>query len=477
MRKLLVAAVGFVTVLMAMPVYAVDVNFSGEAWVRGFWTDNQTDGNSSYDDHTRFADGRFRLKTAIKAGVTTGVVVVDFANCYPSNPAPGGSTGSTINNSISSLGNTGNCRFGTGGLGNSDNVVGLREAYLKIDLTKVGFVLGRQTLKLGHGIIFDTTGDAVTAILPLNGSTLTASMIQVNDANAFGTVPGINNDTTVWMVNLGMDRGNHVINIYDAYLYDQTPATTLGSSFYPTVDGPLTTSPGPFGNDKIWINYLGVSLDAKAGSLNLAFEGTYDFGSLEAATAAAGPDIRVGGWNLMGDVTADTGGARLGGTVVVTSGQSPSAVGSANIADISGNFQLGNILVNGEMNTDRDGSSLSGGAGVPGGIGGAGLFAVKLHADMMPSDRLDVGGAVIFAQTTAQPCGGCQRNIGYELDANSKYQVDDNLAVLVGAGYLITGSGAADFYNVYNTANLGPPPVTGSNSNIWKLSAKVVFTF
>ncbi|HXZ25199.1 MAG TPA: hypothetical protein VEI24_03175, partial [Nitrospiria bacterium] len=118
-----------------------------------------------------------------------------------------------------------------------------------------------------------------------------------------------------------------------------------------------------------------------------------------------------------------------------------------------------------------------GGAGVPGGIGGAGLFAVKLHADMMPSDRLDVGGAVIFAQTTALPCPGCSnRNIGYELDANGKYQVDDNLAVLVGAGYLITGSGAADFYNVYNTANLGTP-VTGSNSNIWKLSAKVVFTF
>ncbi|HXZ26206.1 MAG TPA: hypothetical protein VEI24_08305, partial [Nitrospiria bacterium] len=332
MRKLLVAAVGLVTLLTAVPVYAVDVNFSGEVRVRGFWTDNQTDGNSSYDDSTRFADLRFRLKTAIKAGVTTGVVVIDFANCFPSAPSP---TASTINNTASSLGDTGNCRFGAGGLGDSHNEVGVREAYLKIDLTKMGFVLGRQSLKLGHGIIFDTTGDAVTAILPLNGSTLTASMIQVNDANAFGTVPGINNDTTVWMVNLGMDRGNHVINIYDAYLYDQTPATTLGSSFYPTVDGPLTTSPGPFVNDKIWINYLGVSLDAKAGSLNLAFEGTYDFGSLEAATAAAGPDIRVGGWNLMGDVTADTGGARLGGTVVVTSGQSPSAVGSANIADIS----------------------------------------------------------------------------------------------------------------------------------------------
>jgi len=455
MRKLLVAAVGLLTVLTALPVYAVDVNFSGEVRVRAFWDDNLLDGNASTNDSSRFDDLRFRLKTSIKAGVTTGVVILDFSNCYT------GTSGSTINNGTSTTTNTGNCRFGTGGLGNSGNVVGVREAHLNIDLKNVNLVLGRQTLKLGHGIIFDTTADAITVVLPLNGATVTASMIQVNDANAFGTATGINNDTTVWLVNLGMDHGSHVINIYDAYLYDQTPASTLGSTFYPTVDGALVPTI-LIGVDKIWINYLGVSLDAKSGPLALAFEGTYDFGSLEAPPGTT--DIRVGGWNLMGDATADTGGARLGGTVVVTSGQSQSAVGSVNIADISGNFQLGNILLNNEMNTDRDGGSLSGG------IAGAGLFAVKLHADMMPTEKLDLGGAVIYAQTTEQVCAGCQRNIGYELDANAKYKVDDNLTFAAGAGYLITGSGAADFYNAYNTA-------TGSNSNLWKLSARAVFTF
>jgi hypothetical protein len=164
----------------------------------------------------------------------------------------------------------------------------------------------------------------------------------------------------------------------------------------------------------------------------------------------------------MGDATIDAGGAKLGGTVVYTSGQEQSATGDVNIADISGNFQLGNILVNGEMNTDREGSSLSGG------VAGAGLFAVKLHADMMPTEKLDVSAALIYAQTTGQPCAGCQRNIGYELDANARYKVDDNTSFDFGAGYLFTGDGAQDFYG----GAVGP-----ADSDIWKLSAKAVFTF
>jgi hypothetical protein len=477
MRKLLVAAVGLLTVLTAIPVYAVDVNFSGEVRVRGFWDDNLTDGNSTYDDMSRFNDMRFRLKTSIKAGVTTGVVVLDFANCYM------GASGSTVDNVTSSNpnsgANTGNCRFGTGGLGHSFNDVGVREAYLKIDLSKVGLILGRQTLKLGHGIIFDDTADAITVVLPMGSTTITGSMLQVTDntdalgSNSPNPTTGINQDTTVWLVNVGMDHGSHIINLYDAFLYDQSisNSTTVLANFYPTVDGHWNTFT-PVG-DKLWINYMGISLDAKNGPLALALEGTYDIGSLESSASnptTTGKDIRVRGWNVMGDATADTGGAKLGGTVIYTSSQSPSAVGSVNVADISGNFQLGNILVNGEMNTDRDGSSLSGGAG------GQGLFAVKLHADVMPTEKLDVGGAAIYALTPDRGnsslglCGtGCDRTIGYELDANAKYTVDDNLVFSAGAGYLITANGARDFYN----GGPGGP----NNSNLWKLSAKAVFTF
>jgi hypothetical protein len=469
MRKLLIVAVGLVTWLTALPLYAVDVNFSGEFRVRSFWSDNLFDGNSGsaggFDDMSRFNDLRFRLKTSVKAGVTTGVVVLDFGNCL------GGLDSATFQNGTNpaipfpGFMPTGDCRFGTAGFGGSFNTVGVREAYVHIDLKQVGLILGRQPIKLGHGIVLDDTADAITVELPMGATKISASMLQIADFNdslgfAVPSGVGINKDTTIWLVNVGIDQKSHVINLYDAFLYDQSPGTNFALLSYPTIPGAAFFVPG-FA-DKIWVNYLGLSLDAKNGPLALAFEGTYDLGRAE--LAGGGKDIRLGGWNLMGDATADTGGAKVGGTVVYTSSQEPTAVNDFNVADISGNFQLGNILLNHEQTSDRDGGSLSGG------FLGAGLFAVKLHADMMPTQKLTVGGAAIYALTPDRGiCGSaCERTIGYELDANAKYAVDDNLTFSAGAGYLVTANGARDFYS-------GAGGV--ANSNLWKLSAKAVFTF
>jgi hypothetical protein len=228
---------------------------------------------------------------------------------------------------------------------------------------------------------------------------------------------------------------------------------------YPTVPaagGALLTGFFP-GVDKIWVNYLGVSLDAKNGPMALAFEGSYDFGYAEGGAGVA--DVRLSGFNVMADATVDTGGAKVGGTAVYAAGTDPSAVNDGTVDDISGNFQLGNILLNNEQTSDRNGGSLGGG------LLGAGLIAVKLHADMMPTEKLDVGGALIYAQTQEAPCAGCSRHIGYEVDANAKYKVDDNLSFSAGLGYLITASGVEDFFGA------------GSDSNLWKLSGKAVFTF
>jgi hypothetical protein len=475
MRKLLVAAVGLLTVLTAIPVYAVDVNFSGEFRVRSFFTDNLTDGNSGggvNDDSSRYNDQRFRLKTSIKAGVTTGVAVLDLGNC---SIAEGDVA--TFNNPTIEGETFGNCRFGAAGFGGSYNTVGIREAYLKIDLSKVGLVLGRQTVKLGHGIVLDDSVDAITVILPMGSTNVTGSMLQLVDAtDALGLTTGINHDTTIWLVNVGMDQGNHVINLYDAFLYDQNgPGTTTTLEFlYPT-GGILTGAevlPTGLGN-KLWANFFGLSVDAMNGPMKLAFEGSYTYGSAK-NFSSTGKDARLGGWNVMGDATVDTGGAKVGGTVVYASGQEQNAVNDLNVTDISGNFQLGNILLNNEEVSDRDGGSLGGG------FAGMGILAAKLHIDMMPTEKLNVDGAAIYARTSelcsvvvtssiGPPFTCNDRTIGYELDANAKYAVDDNLAFSAGAGYLITASGATQFYNGY----AGP----GANSNIWKLSAKAVFTF
>jgi hypothetical protein len=401
----------------------------------------------------------------IKAGVTTGVVVLDLGNCFV------GADVATINGGFAAGGTTtGDCRFGAAGMGGSFNTVGVREAHLDIDLSNFRALLGRQTVKLGHGIVLDDTVDAITLVIPMGGATLTGSLLQVADvADALG-FPGadINNDTSVWLVNLGMDHGSHIINIYDALVYDQAGAPVTGfSTSYPTGvigAGVFLTA------DKIWYNILGLSLDVKSGSMALAAEASYTTGQISNFSGSG--DARVKGWNLMGDATVDTGGAKVGATFVYAAGTEQNATKDVTADDISGNFQLGNILLNNEMTTDRDGGSLGGG------LAGMGITAIKAHVSMMPSDKLTVSGALIYALTTelcngtvgALACGGMgSREIGTEVDLNAAYAVDSNLTFAAGAGYLFTGDGAQDFYSSLVAA--------GADSDIWKLSAKVVFTF
>jgi len=466
MRKLIVAAVGLLTVLTALPLYAAEINFSGEFRVRGFWTDNLADGNAGggvNEDAARFNDARFRLKTAIKAGVTTGVVVLDFGNCIP------GADASTFNafNTLAFGTFTGDCRFGTGGLGQSFNVVGVREAHIQIDLKSVKAILGRQTLKLGHGIVFDDTGDAITLVFGQNGTIFTGSMVQIADNTDASVLPttSVHKDTTLWVLNVGMDHKDHVVNLYNALLYDQnTSGSTAVTFIYPTslvAPGFGTAPMGILGLGGLWLNILGVSVDADSGPMKLALEGSYSIGRGLALPGFA--DARLHGWNLMADATMDAGGAKIGGTFVAAAGHDPSGVNEASVSDISGNFQLGNILLNNEQMSDREGGSLGGG------FTGPGITAVKAHVSTMPSDKLTVGGALIYA-LSERVCQACGRVVGLEVDANAAYEVDDNLTLSAGAGYLIPGDGTEDFYSIINAS--------GSSDNpLWKMVARAVFTF
>jgi hypothetical protein len=165
----------------------------------------------------------------------------------------------------------------------------------------------------------------------------------------------------------------------------------------------------------------------------------------------------------MANVTTETGGATVGATFVAAASHDPSGINEASISDISGNFQLGHIILNNEQTSDRDGGSLGGG------FAGVGITALKLHAEKQTSEKATVGGAVIYALGD-RPCQACGRGIGLEVDANAAYEVDENLVLSAGAGYLFTGDGAQDFYR-------GAPSGPGGDNDLWKLLARAVYTF
>jgi|GEM_PF-1305648 len=483
MKKLVGFALAgiFLSVYQA-PLYAVDIHFDGDFRVRGFYDNNLTDAHNGdknlnpvpaplttlglsncansagkCNDEEAFNDLRFRLRTTITAGMTSGVVTLDLANGFPgTDVATFQSAGnSALSGAAPFLVGTGDTRFGIG-FGNSYNVVGVREAYLKIDPHEMfGLTLGRQLVKLGHGLILDDTVGAIEAHSKLGPFNLMLADAVICDSNALGInkgtcfapglagptqVPGgTGGDTDLYIGQATFSHmDHHQLGLFVTYLNDRR-ADTLPFFGLGDQSGDLWT--------------LGATADGKMGPMNLNLEFDYLTGTGE---KAVGQDDDVRGYNLFANLGIDVGPANVSLTGLYTSGVNANDVAHRHNANsISGNFALGNILLNNTERSDRDGGSVGGpmtpGTSVSGGnqVGGSGfdglgMTAVKLGASVNPMPKLGTDVAVIWAQTSMTApvtpvVPSPSRSLGVELDANAHYKLDQNATVFAGIGYLFVG--------------------------------------
>lgn len=466
MKRTLGVVLAVVPFLYAASVYAVDFNIEGDFRVRGVYSDNLRDANDAGDDQEAFADGRFRLKTNITAGLTTAVVIVDFTNSFndPDNtlcPAPAGvdSTGTPIPvTGASSFCGTGNFRFGTSSFGGSYNIVGVRSAYLQFDLNPVKVVLGRKQFTLGHGLILDDTIDVVAGNLMVGPASVTlidAKLVDTQAGNTFfkGSTGG---DTNLYILNLGMNHGEeHALGLFVSYMNDRNnsllaPAIAKGKPLPLPPPFNLPIAPGLPGEATLLS--IGLTADGSIGPINGRFEIDFLDGTIE---GAAPVDIDLEGLNLLVGAGAPVGPANIDLSFLWTSGQDV-ADPEKNVNGVSGNFVLGNILVNDDINSDRDGQCasvmpaglLSGrmGSGGRGCIGGLGITAIKLTAGL-PDFVIENGYtelAVIYAETTEDPLDSStllagDSDLGFEIDLNHNQKLDDNLSISVNLGWLVTG--------------------------------------
>jgi hypothetical protein len=402
---------------------AAELKFSGDFRVRGIYTDNLFDANDENDDQEAFADGRFRLKIAATAGITTGVVVVDFTNAFsaPDNVAycPPSSCG------------TGNYRFGSANFGNDYKIVGVREAHLKLDFGDRKFVFGRKQFKLGHGLILDDTLDAAAGKIESGGVDAMLAWGKLQERNFTGTPGATGSDADLYIAKIGFEHGPradeepapHKLGLFVTYLKDRTPV------FFPADD-----------NAYLWTG--GITADALLGPIDLAFEVDAMGGELNNLAA---PTIDLSGLNiLLGGTVAIGESASAGLTFLHTRGfeGKPDEI---NVTGISGNFVFANILVNDNLTGDREGMcpNVFGarvGSGATGCIAGPGITAVKLAVNLPdPQPGCDTEVAVILAKATERPVPGADRDLGVELDANMIHQLDENLTMNVNLGYLIAG--------------------------------------
>jgi hypothetical protein len=465
---------GAALVMASGVAWAVDLQINGEYRVRGFDLNNYFDarsgGNSQggcgtppgpCNDNERFLDQRFRLTTSAGLGIASAVVTLDFLNTYTGNGSPGYLGEPPANGS-----NTGDYRYGTAGFGGSVNNVGLREAYLMMTLPQVTLIAGRHHLVLGHSIVFDDVADGITAVLPLGfwHSQLSLSVLEVFNDNA--TMPlGSGNDTNLYLVNLQMNpAADRVWNVYFGDLRDRGP-TLMNNLIYGLVDSngnPLVPAGTNLSSATGTLYVLGATFDAQIGTSTFGFEVDALSGTI-ASVPGITENIGIKGYDLMASQKLNLGAVTVGllGIYATGSGRDDFGQHETNLTDISPNFVLGNILVNGEGQFDRDGSTLQNG-GFRGGMnqGGAGLVAFKLSLSGDVAPGLNLNGAAIYATTvnpvipsptcpTPSPGNGCfmDTRLGWEFDLNAVYQVDQNLQVSAGAGLLLADDAFSGLYN------------------------------
>ena len=501
MRKVAVlVAAGVYLALSYLPLYAVDLNFDGDFRVRGWYSDNLTDAHdgdknqtpglggvvgvppfplvncanqtTKCNDEQAFDDLRFRLRTTLRAGVTTAVVTLDLANGLQATAGNNVATFQQVPNSVllanPFLAGTGDTRFGIG-FGNSYNVIGIREAYLKVDvLPEFSLKAGRQLIKLGHGLILDDTVGAIGGVGKFGPFTVMLADAVICDTNALGSVgtcvspgnvvaSGTGGDTDLYIARLNFTHmDDHKLGLFVTYLDDRKAATvpffTLGDQ-----SGDLWT--------------VGATADGKFGPANLNLEVDYLTGTGNKPGGAQNDDLR--GYNALASINGFTvGPANLGLTLLYTSGVNANKMAHRdNVNSISGNYALGNILLNNTERSDRDGGSVGGPlapfiagtlTGLPpgnqvggSGFNGLGMTAIKLAASMNPLEKLGVDAAVIWAQTSETASSGPivpgpSRNLGVELDGNVQYKLDQYATLFAGIGYLFVGDA---WQAIYQDAN------------------------
>jgi len=433
---------------------AAEMKFGGEFRARGFYTDNLSDLNSGVKDREVFNDGRFRLKFSATEGLATGVVLVDFFN------GANGQDVATINSAPAARG-TGDRTLGSDGFGGSLDSVRLKEGYLRVSWPMFHLVVGRQAVRLGHGLILDDTADAFTIAIPMGWASLTVMDLLIDTASR-----GSGN-SSAYLADLNLaptsDFGS---SLFAILLKDRGPNLYFGPTpfFNPCGIGSTAACPiSDFGNDQAVLAVLGWAMDQKGPIFRWATELNYLKGSIRTNDATSmnslSRGLKLQGINALGRVGGTVRRIDLLLTGLYSTGQRAENLPlnggkKLNINAISPDFVLGNILVNNETVSDRDGGNIGG------------LSAAKLTIGWIPGGGVRGEVTGIRAWMTERPAPGASRDLGWELDANAFWPLDPTLLLTGGFGILFPG----DAWIILN----GDP---GATDHVLKFSTKLTYTF
>jgi len=468
MKKGLVVAFALLTITFtALPVFALDVQFSGDYRVRAFYFDSLFATKPAFGPFptftplgdaaqtSNFLDQRFRLTSRITAGMTAGVVQLDFLN---------------VNGGFPNT-NLGNREFGQkfANFGVESNNIGVRQAYLVVTFPVAKLYAGRPEVTLGHGLTLKDTVDLIGI-----GTQIPIPDMPIEVQLAYGKLVEFDSFTSGHTKDLDLDF------VAATLALKPTPDHSFGGFIFyggQRHEGCTTlTLPGPIvgcvGADGNFVPFATPSVhDLRELMFGLTADGKMSVPGMGAVRYALEFDNFNGtnydsrgimGYNVYADLGADVnlpaaGTASIGIAYLRVQGPSPDNTGKVGVNSLKGDFKFANILFADSTNNydgvDFNSQFAEGLIGCNPNFPAAtcsaqngslnhNIHAIKAYAGLKPTEKLSLEVGVlpyVWAVRGPSPVAGAGRNVGFEIDVNAGYKLDDNLKLTAGYGFFNPG--------------------------------------
>ncbi|MGA3206591.1 MAG: hypothetical protein ABSE05_02040 [Syntrophales bacterium] len=440
MKKLWIVLLS-VALIMAftMPVYAVDVKFSGSYVAQGYYENNRAlvaqDGASLSNIWQRLRlQTDFQIQEGLKLTARADVMEKIWGASATLNPLP-------ANNSNGNDIDSQNIKFEH--LYVSANIFG--------GLLRVGYQAQSQ-----FGTAFGDSGDntygpRIRYDYPVGKWTFIALWDKIEGTQYYSPAgPSGNLGNPAYQVDSNAEK------YVGAFMYDWGKGNAGLLVYYynlSNTSGPSAT-PDLGYKSKYWI--FDPYVKAQMGPVYFEGEVVYITGTAKAFENGS-PDVTRSGWEGYATATYDFAPMYAGITLVYVQGDDPNTTDKVESGAGGGtDFNPCLMLFNYDLGR-WEGNMGSGAATAPmaGGIANAQLLQVFVGVKPVP--KLDIKASWTYAQadqpggtTPAQAAAWVSKNYGSELDVTATYKIYDNLSYMIGFAYLWAG----DYWKGTNSANM-----------------------
>ena len=419
---------------------AVDVQFSGSFYAAGIYLDKtnfiKADGTAGNNPSTAFFYQRLRVQTdfIVSPGLKFVTRFDALERIWGGNRSvPGTYYGATQWDAQS-----------IGTRAENENIA-FDLAYVEyaspIGLFKVGYQIDNAwATDFGNHSTGPTSGQ-INYMLPIGPFYLGAIYYKEGDKSKSTVLPStvVDNDSDKYVV-YGIYNINKDINFGLLYSGSRVATYKVASPFAP----PTTTGA------MLYVNTLQPYVRAKIGPVYVEAEAWYMWGTYPAfEDGLLGRDVKLE--NIMGYVKAvvDLGPVYFGGTAAYISGDKPGTTEKLEGGVANGGIDWNPCLIMFNQDLTYWAGTLPGYNGTTNASPMSNAWFGQGKVGVRPIPPLDINASLSYAAADQKPTGVDNSSYGWEADVTGTYKITNNLAYMLGVGYLFTG----DYYKGTSSNN------------------------